>query len=306
VNDPSDEVARTVMEREAPSTSRSMAPSDGNDTRSAVDGKSSTVAVLQRIGNRVVGRVDVTGGGSDTYHDRSDGAFSLTLLLVALVSVTEPTSNSSTSLMAMEKVWSVNEPSAEVARTVMEREAPSASRSMAAATVTTPVVLSMANRPPSLFCKRIGDGVVGSVDVAGGCGDTYTVPTAAFSLTLLLVALVSVTAPTSNSSTSLMAMEKFDRWDPSLEVARTVMLREAPSASRSMAPATVTTPVVLSIANRPPSLLKQRIGDGVIGRVEVAGGSRDTYDRTHGCIFIDIIAGALVSVTGRRRIRRHR
>ena len=35
-----------------------------------------------------------------------------------------------------------------------------------------------------------------------------SVPTAAFSLTLLLVALVSVTEPTSNSSTSLMAIEK--------------------------------------------------------------------------------------------------
>ena len=35
-----------------------------------------------------------------------------------------------------------------------------------------------------------------------------TVPTAAFSLTLLLVALVSVTVPTSNSSTSLIAIEK--------------------------------------------------------------------------------------------------
>ena len=77
-------------------------------------------------------------------------AFSLTLLLVALVSLTEPTSNSSTSLIAMEKTWSVCEPSLEVALTVMEREAPSASRSIAAATVTTPVLLSMAKRPPSL------------------------------------------------------------------------------------------------------------------------------------------------------------
>ena len=34
-------------------------------------------------------------------------AFSLTLLLVALVSVTEPTSNSSISLMPIEKIWSV-------------------------------------------------------------------------------------------------------------------------------------------------------------------------------------------------------
>ena len=38
------------------------------------------------------------------------------------------------------------------------------------------------------------------------------------------------------------------------EVARTVILRVAPSASRSIAPATVTTPVLESIAKRPPSL----------------------------------------------------
>ena len=77
-------------------------------------------------------------------------AFSLTLLLVAFVSVTDPTLNSSTSLIAMEKTWSVCEPSLDVARTVMEREAPSASRSMAPATVTMPVALSIAKRPPSL------------------------------------------------------------------------------------------------------------------------------------------------------------
>ena len=43
-------------------------------------------------------------------------------------------------------------------------------------------------------------------------------------------------------------------YEPSAEVARTVMLRLAPSASRSIAPATVTTPVLASIAKRPPSL----------------------------------------------------
>ncbi len=43
--------------------------------------------------------------------------------------------------------------------------------------------------------------------------------------------------------------------DPSAEVARTVMLRVGPSVSRLMAPATVTTPVLLLIVNRPPSLL---------------------------------------------------
>ena len=81
-----------------------------------------------------------------------------------------------------------------------------------------------------------------------------TVPTVAFSSTALAVPSVSVTAPTSNSSTSLMAIAK--TWsvnELSDEVARTVMLRLAPSVSRSIAPLTVTTPVLELIVKRPPS-----------------------------------------------------
>ena len=90
----------------------------------------------------------------------------------------------------------------------MERDAPSASRLMAPATVTTPVVLSMANRPPSLFCKEyVMVLLVESASLADAVIPTK-VPTVAFSFTLLLVALVSVTEPTSNSSTSLIAIEK--------------------------------------------------------------------------------------------------
>ena len=80
-------------------------------------------------------------------------AFSSTALAAASVSVTAPMSNSSTSLMLMVKTWSVKEPSAEVARTVILRLAPSASRSIAPATVTTPVLAWMANRPPSLSVR---------------------------------------------------------------------------------------------------------------------------------------------------------
>ena len=47
--------------------------------------------------------------------------FSLTLFSVASISVGTVTSNSSRSLIAIVKAWSVNEPSAEVARTVIER-----------------------------------------------------------------------------------------------------------------------------------------------------------------------------------------
>jgi hypothetical protein len=43
--------------------------------------------------------------------------------------------------------------------------------------------------------------------------------------------------------------------DPSAELARTVMFVVAPTTSRSMADATVTTPVIASIANSPPGLL---------------------------------------------------
>ena len=70
------------------------------------------------------------------------------------MSVTAPTSNSSTSLMLIVNTWSVKEPSAEVARTVMFRVGPSASRSIVPATVTTPVLASMVNRPPSSSCSE--------------------------------------------------------------------------------------------------------------------------------------------------------
>ena len=81
-------------------------------------------------------------------------AFSSPALAVASVSVTAPTSNSSRSPIAIVKPWSVKEPSVEVARTVMFRVGPSASRSIVPATVTTPVLASMVNRPPSSSCSE--------------------------------------------------------------------------------------------------------------------------------------------------------
>jgi len=56
--------------------------------------------------------------------------------------------------MAMEKVCAAVEPSAEVAVTSMLVLAPSASRSMAAAVVTTPVPASMANQAPGLLVSE--------------------------------------------------------------------------------------------------------------------------------------------------------
>ena len=96
--------------------------------------------------------------------------------------------------------------------------------------------------------------VVASASAAKACTPT-TVPLAAFSATELEVALESVTAPTSNSSRSLMPIAKtVSAVEPSAEVALTVILREAPRVSRLMAAAVVTTPVLVSIAKLPPSL----------------------------------------------------
>ena len=74
--------------------------------------------------------------------------------------------------------------------------------------------------------QRVGDRVVRGVRVAGRAVTPTAVPTAAFSSTALAAASLSVTAPTSNSSTSLIV----DRERPgsvldvSVLVARTVML----------------------------------------------------------------------------------
>ncbi len=67
------------------------------------------------------------------------------------------------------------------------------------------------------------------------------VPTAAFSVTALAAALVSLTGVTSNSSTSLTVMVALVAIEPSAEVARTVIAWVAP-ASRSMRPPPSTTP----------------------------------------------------------------
>ena len=83
-----------------------------------------------------------------------------------------------------------------------------------------------------------------------------TVPIAAFSVTASAATLPSTGAVTSNSSTSPMAMLKL--WlelEPSALVARTVMSVVAPTTSRSIVDATVTTPLTASIAYRPPGLL---------------------------------------------------
>ena len=82
-----------------------------------------------------------------------------------------------------------------------------------------------------------------------------TVPIAAFSSTVLAAPSPSLTGPTGLSFTSATAMvNTVSATEPSALVALTVMLVVAPTTSRSMADATVTTPVAASMAKRLPGL----------------------------------------------------
>ena len=81
------------------SASRSSAPSTVTTPVDRVDRESSTVVIVQRIGDRVVGRVGVAGQRRDRRPTFRSAAFSSTALAVASLSVIAPTSNSSTSLM---------------------------------------------------------------------------------------------------------------------------------------------------------------------------------------------------------------
>ena len=81
-------------------------------------------------------------------------AFSAIVLVAALVSVGVVTSNSSTSVTAIVKVWVLVEVSELVAVTVMEWEAAVSKLSkVPSSTVTTPVLGSIAKRPPELSVR---------------------------------------------------------------------------------------------------------------------------------------------------------
>ena len=122
------------------------------------------------------------------------------------------------------------------------------------ATVTTPELASIANRPPALSVSEyVTVLVVASASLAAAVIPT-AVPLAAFSSTALAATLLSAGVVTSNSSTSPIVMVNVRVVVVvSLLVARTVM-SYVPAASRSIPPATVTTPVVAWMANRPPAL----------------------------------------------------
>ena len=96
--------------------------------------------------------------------------------------------------------------------------------------------------------------VVASASLADAVRPTV-VPMLAFSTTEFTEGTESVTAPVSNSSRSFRLIVKtVSAVEPSTLVARTVMLwLDAASRSSSVPSATVTTPVVLLMVNRPPA-----------------------------------------------------
>ena len=107
----------------------------------------------------------------------------------------------------------------------MFRVAPSVSRLIAPATVTTPELLLIAKRPPSLSNKLyVMLLVVASASIANVVSPTV-VPTLAFSTTEFTAATESVTALVANSLTSpMLIVNVWIEKDVSVEVARTVML----------------------------------------------------------------------------------
>src|SRR5436190_1186888 len=158
--------------------------------------------------------------------------------------------------MPIEKVAAAVEPSVEVAVTSMLVLGPIASRSIAAAVVTTPLTGSIANRPPGLLLSGKSTGLNVSYASDAYAVFSTTVPARTFSSTALGVLTLSTATDTSTLSyTSLFRSKVAAAVEPSVEVAVTSMLVLGPIASRLIAAAVVTTPLTGSIANRPPGLL---------------------------------------------------
>ena len=198
---------------------------DRHDAGRGVDGKQTARVVVQDVGNRVGGGVRIAGQARHADRGTDRGVFSHRI--GRGVGVGDGAHVELVDVVDRDGEHLVGERT--VGRGGAHRDvvaAPSASRSIAPATVTTPVLASMANRPPALSVSEyVIVLVVASASLAAAVILT-TVPLAAFSFTALAMASLSVTAPTSNSSTSLIVM--LNTWsvnEPSLEVARTVMLR---------------------------------------------------------------------------------
>ena len=129
-------------------------------------------------------------------------AFSTTLFAVVSASTGVDTDDSFKSLIPIVTVSDVNEVSLLVARMAMSNDA-ATSRSIAPATVTTPVFASIANRPPALLVSEYVTTSVPSGSLADAVMPTV-VPIAEFSATVLLVASLSITALTPPSLMSVI------------------------------------------------------------------------------------------------------
>src|SRR4029450_5989617 len=108
--------------------------------------------------------------------------------------------------------------------------------------------------------------LVASASLASAVTPT-TVPLAAFSATLLAAALLSLTAPTSNSSTSVTLMVKFcGGGEPAAAVANTPsgMARGVPPP---VAPTPGAHPGRRIEADAPASIVREAVGDAAVGRV---------------------------------------
>ena len=128
--------------------------------------------------------------------------FSATLLAVGSESTGVDTGDSFTSLMLMVNVSDVNDVSLLVARMMISYDA-AASRSIAPATVTIPVFGSIANRPPASSVSEYVTTSVPSASVADAITPTV-VPSTEFSATVSAAALLSTTALTAPSLTSVI------------------------------------------------------------------------------------------------------
>ena len=127
------------------------------------------------------------------------------------------------------------------------------SKSRLPASVTTPVVSSIANRPPALSVNEYVTAlVVASASEAEAVIPT-SAPLSAASESVFAASLLSTGVDTTNSSTSLIVMVKVETslGAPLAGVAWISSVTVSPIASRSIAPATVTSPLVELTANKP-------------------------------------------------------
>ena len=134
-----------------------------------------------------------------------------------------------------------------------------------------------ANAPPALLDQRVGHGVVGGIGVRGEGGDpdqrcrpprsrSPHWPRRVVVDRRRHVELVDVV---DGDGEGLRRRRAVGRGRRHLDVASWRR-----SLSRLIAAAVVTTPVLASMANRPPGLLGQRVGHGVVGRIGVRGEAR--------------------------------